>query len=111
MARLKTDDSWLLEQLAVLISLLSMTTIIALLAYYNGKPLITWHQVKFNAIVSVLATLARTAIIFSTASCLGQFKWIWFKEKPQNLEDFELISQAVQGTQGGSKLLLRTKSR
>lgn len=103
-------DSWWLEYAAAVTSLASLTAIIGLLASYDGKPQFQWHSVTLNAAVSVLSTLSRGTTAFAVASCLGQFKWIWFQKRRHHLSDFDLIGQASKGPYGALQILFSKNS-
>jgi hypothetical protein len=77
----------------------------------DGAPVRTWHNITLNAAVSILATLTRGMILISTASCLGQYKWIWFKEQRRPLPDFEVINEASKGPTGALRLLILSIKR
>jgi hypothetical protein len=66
------SNSWLLEIVSILISLLSIVAISALLGYYNGKLLFKWHNVTLNTVISVFATLARISLILAVSSSIGK---------------------------------------
>ena len=98
-----------IELLALVLGAASMGGMIWLLAYYDDKPIFEWHHVTLDAEVSVLSAIVRGILLISVGSCLSQFRWIWFNEKPQPLPDFEIISNAAHGPVGSLRLLWRTR--
>jgi hypothetical protein len=92
-----------------MISTASLSCAGILLLKYDGKPIQEWTQtVTLNATISVLATLARTTMLLSTAACISQYGWIWYQGEMYPLGDFELIAQASKGPGGSLKMLLRS---
>jgi len=102
-----TPNTWFAESMALSVSFFSLLGICSLLQRYDRTPVVEWHRVNLNAAVSALATLSRGMMLLSTASCLGQLKWIWFNEKLQPLHDFEIINEAARGPSGALRLLFK----
>jgi len=103
------SDKWYAESFALAIAAASLSSAGILLYYYDKKPITEWNnKLTLNATISVLATLARTMMLVSTATCLSQYGWIWFKGEMYPLADFELITQASRGPGGSLKMLLRS---
>lgn len=101
-------DFWIAECAALSLSSGSILGICWLLYHFDGTPNRKWHDVPLNAAVSTLTTLARGMILMVMASCLGQYKWIWFKQQLRPLTDFELINEASRGPAGSMRLLGET---
>lgn len=104
-------DTWRLECVAIGASIMSLTTIVILLARYDGTPILEWHGITLNATVSSLSTVVRGMLLLSVGSCLSQFKWIWFNKRLQPLPDFEKINEAARGPLGSLRLLVHTRLR
>lgn len=69
-------DSWWPEVAATGLSVVCTIAIAAILATLNGKPAPALsYGLTLNAIVSVLATTSKAAMIFAVSSALGQLKW------------------------------------
>jgi hypothetical protein len=70
-------DWWLLEILSWTISAMCIGTIIGILYFYDGKRIPNWRVELFtlNGLISMLAGLAKAALLLPTAEALGQFKW------------------------------------
>ena len=103
-----TENTWFAECYALSLSLASIMGICSLLHHYDGTPNRKWNHVTLNAAVSTITTFSRSMILLAMASCLGQFKWIWFQKQHRPLPDFEFISEASRGPAGSMRLLLRT---
>lgn len=103
---------WLLELISWVFSAVCMTTIIAVLWYFDGRQL---PQLKLgitlNGFISVFSNLARASLILPTAEALGQLKWNWFRKESKTMMDFEILDSASRGPWGAFLLLLRTRGR
>lgn len=68
-------ESWWPEVAAVGLSAACIIAIAVVLATFNGKPAPALsYGLTLNAIVSVLATTSKAAMIFAISSALGQLK-------------------------------------
>ena len=67
-------DSWLVEILSIVPSLVSLTAILVLLAYYSKKPFVDWHRVTLNTVISIFAITSRIALVVALSSSLGQLR-------------------------------------
>lgn len=78
-----------------------------MLRVYDGKPLPALpHGLTLNAIISVLATGSKSALLFSVASNITQWKWIWYREqKMRKLSDLQVFEDACRGPLGAVQLL------
>lgn len=104
--------SWGLELLSVGISLASITAIIVILHFENGKPLTTWKfALTLNTIIAVLGTLSRTTLAFALSSCVGQQKWNWLRRKTDHLAAFERFDEASRGPWGATRLFFWLRAR
>ena len=77
-----------------------------LLAYQN-KPLASWrfHYLP-NSLVSQLMTISRSALMFSTASCLSQLFWLHIQKEPRTLSEFRAYDNASRGPAGAAFMLV-----
>lgn len=104
--------SWVLEIIAIIISVAAIVSIIALLHRENGRPLSAWKlAITLNTIVAALGTLARTTLAFALSACVGQQKWNWLKRKPDVLVAWERFDEASRGPWGGARLLVWLRAR
>ncbi|KAM0814578.1 hypothetical protein AB5N19_00368 [Seiridium cardinale] len=105
-------QSWGLEIGAIVLSLGSMVTGIAVLRSQNEKTLESWTFVlSLNTLVSILGVIARTTLAFAIGSCIGQQKWNWFRGRQDQLVAFEKFDEASRGPWGSVKLLYWLKAR
>jgi len=99
-------NGWTWEVLSVALSWACIISIAAILWHYDGK---TFPSVPggitLNAIVSTLATVAKSSLMFASSALLGQMKWDWFEEKPRPLYHLDLYDEACRGPLGATKLL------
>ena len=104
------SDSWMLECLAMIVSILALISIGVMLGLYNGKPLSAWsHTISLNTALSTLATVMKGFMMIPIGSCLSQLKWHWYSKKKRALHDFGIFDQASRGPWGSMMLLIRLK--
>jgi hypothetical protein len=103
-------DTWFLEIASLLLGIGAFIVIIVLLSHYDGKQQFQWNGVTLNAVVSVLATIARIGIVVPVAEALAQWKWMHFSNGYKPLSDFGLLDDASRGTRGSLLLLWEKKS-
>lgn len=109
--RKQVEDTWLLQTLAIVFSILSIGAIAVLLAHYDNKSIFDWNGVTLNAVVAVFAAITKALLAFAISDCLGQSKWIWFSWQQRPLKDLDLIDNASRGPLGSLKLLRRPVGR
>jgi len=92
-----TLDTWVPEILALLASTASIVAITAILKYYDGtiSPKLP-YGITLNAIVSVLATISRSMLIFAISMCIGQLKWCWYHERKRKVEDIQTMVRVTK---------------
>ena len=101
------QDTWLLEIIALIFSILAFAAIGGLLRGYEGKPFPNLaHGLTLNTIVSVLATASKSALIFVVAASIGQLKWLWFREKNRSLSDMQSFDDASRGPMGSLIIMI-----
>lgn len=82
--------AWALEFLAWLFGAVTLTILIIVLGFFNGKPLREWNSsISVNTLVNVLTTIASTALIFPVTSAIAQLKWLWLQKKTRSVADFD----------------------
>jgi hypothetical protein len=102
------QDTWLLEIIALIFSILAFAAIGGVLRGYEGKPFPNLaHGLTLNTIVSVLATASKSALIFVVAGSIGQLKWLWFREKNRSLSDIQTFDDASRGPMGSLTILIQ----
>jgi hypothetical protein len=101
---------WLWEIISIFVSLICMACIVVVLLSYHNRPIPSLPAgLTFNALVSLLATLSKAAMLVTVASCISQLKWHWFSST-RKMRDFELFDQASRGPWGSFGLIARTRS-
>ncbi|KAL8790578.1 MAG: hypothetical protein Q9195_006258 [Heterodermia aff. obscurata] len=84
-----------------------MGAIIAVLAFEDGKQVDQWgFRITPNAVVSFIATLAKSSLLLVTAETIGQLKWLHYHGRPHELSDMKLFDEASRGPLGSLKLLI-----
>lgn len=95
---------WWLEIAAVAISIACMMAAITVLANFNNTRLSDWSlSLQPNTIISILVTVAKSAMLFSVSTCLSQLKWRHFQARPAgrplgHLQDFDEASRGPLGS-------------
>lgn len=103
-------DWWMGELLAILLSIVAFFAIILVLRKYDGHNIPTLpHNIPLNFVVSTLATVSKSLLLFAVASALGQFKWLWMFFKQRRLQDLQIFDDASRGPLGASRLLASKK--
>jgi hypothetical protein len=113
-ANFRSSDGWTWEILMLGLSLASFAALIVMLSVYQGKstpqlPL----DITFNAIISTLATISKSAALLVVAASMSQYKWLLLRDTKQdcNLRDVQLIDDASRGLWGSIKLLPCIRNR
>jgi hypothetical protein len=100
-----TLDSWLYEGVALAFSIGCLTTLVGLLSVYDGQETPSLpYSITLNALVSILATAAKSSMLFAIAGTLGQLKWAWFADS-RELSDIQTFDDATRGPWGAIVLL------
>ena len=87
-----TLDTWVPEILALFISSASIVATTAILMRYNTlrSPELP-YGITLNAIVSILAVISRSMLIFAVSMCIGQLEWCWYHERKRRVEDLQTM--------------------
>jgi hypothetical protein len=102
-----TLGSWWQEMLAISVSVAALVSTAGVLLAYQNQPLSSWtFRYLPNSVVSQLMTVSRSALMFSTASCIGQLAWLHIKRKPQALSDLQRFDDASRGPAGAVSMLV-----
>ena len=103
-------DWWMGELLAILLSIIAFSTIIVILREFDDHTLPRLpHNIPLSFVVSTLATVSKSSLLFAIASAFGQFKWLWMSSKQRRLQDLQDFDEASRGPLGASKLLISRK--
>jgi len=104
------NNSWSYEIMSILLAFSALGGIIAVLAYFDGKPLPSWpSSITINAVIAVLATITTACMSVPLSSGLGQLKWIRFKQGRAPLSDMEMFDDASRSVFGALGLLFRAR--
>jgi len=99
---------WILEAFALLVSTSSLLSLTAVLTIFNGRAASDWNgPVSLNAVVSILATVARSSLIFPLTNGISQWKWMSLRMHEQPLISLQHYDEASRGVWGAVKLLVR----
>lgn len=100
---------WAWEIISILFSIICMGAIVGVLFTYHSKAVPTLPSgLTLNALISLLATISKAAMLVSVTSCLSQLKWQWFRH-PQKLVHFNTLDEASRGPWGSFGLLLKIR--
>lgn len=106
----RKTGTWTFEIVSLLFAVAAVASIIAILAYYDGKPLPSWpYEITLNALIAVLTTVANAAMAVPLSSGLGQLKWERFKTGYEPLTDMEVLDDASRGALGALTLLRKMR--
>lgn len=86
---------WSQELLVLLGGFASFIGLTVLLATFNHRPIFHSNGITLNTIISTLSVAMKALILFATAECIRQWKWIIFYRKERELMDFERIDLAI----------------
>ena len=104
--------SWLWEICGGVFSLACLVAIIIILYKIQGTSLSSWKfRIRQNTLVSIFATLAKSALIIPVAACIGQLKWVHFKDKPDTLTKLDIFDEASRGPWGSLVFLWDLRGR
>lgn len=104
-------ETWIPEISVICLSLGCLAAIGAILLIYDGKPSPELpSSITLNAIISILATASKAALIFAVSASMSQLKWTWY-EKGQRLKDFQNFEDASKGPFGALLLLTSKPAR
>jgi Protein of unknown function (DUF3176) len=102
-----SGGSWTVEIISFAIALLSLATIIGVLAHYNGESMPNWPSgMTLNTLIAVLTAIANAALASPLQQGMSQLKWIIFKREIRPLTDMEVFDDASRGIWGSIKLLV-----
>ncbi|KAF2807923.1 uncharacterized protein BDZ99DRAFT_522530 [Mytilinidion resinicola] len=104
-------DWWWWELFSWLVSFFATAAILVVLLLRSEQPLPHWPLgLSINAYISILAAIAKAALILPVSEAIGQLKWVWFK-KESKLMDFFTFDSASRGPWGSLMLIWTTKCK
>lgn len=106
-------NTWIPEIAALVFSIVCAAAIATLLAVYNGRPVPKIPTgITLNAMIAILATASKSALLFTLSNSLGQLKWVWVRhESSRSLQDMEMFDNASRGPFGAATMLFSHFSR
>lgn len=105
-------SSWFWELAAMTLSCFSLVLTLAILHFFDGKPLESWAlYLSLGTIISTLAQISRTSLAFAITPCFGQAKWNWFSQRGDDVLVFRTFDEASRGPLGSLQLLWKLKCR
>lgn len=101
---------WIWELGSLLLSTLCVVAILILMLQFDGQPIPSWgYGITINGVISVLAVIAKSALILPVAEAISQLKWHWYWSNHRPLLDFDFLDAASRGPLGCLRLLSRPK--
>ncbi|PYH42146.1 DUF3176 domain-containing protein [Aspergillus saccharolyticus JOP 1030-1] len=98
---------WMFEILSCGIAIGALVAIIVVLHTYDGQPMPDWpHGITLNALVSLLVTVMKAAMVYPITEGLSQLKWSWFNRR-NRLNDLVLLDAASRGAVNAVLVLFR----
>jgi hypothetical protein len=100
-----TWTGWWWEEIAFLsLSWAFFLWVVILLGCGNHSPLSKWEPLKPNSVLAILTTLTRAALLVPIISCIGQLKWLHYRN-PNSLDHLDLFDSTAPGPWGSLLLL------
>lgn len=97
--------SWIWEIASATLSIVCIALLIGFLAYMNKAPYSNWqYQASPNTVVSIIATVAKAAMLVPVSSCISQLKWTQY-QTPKPLYHIYVLDQASRGPWGALEVL------
>ncbi|KAI1330236.1 hypothetical protein F5Y16DRAFT_363512 [Xylariaceae sp. FL0255] len=98
---------WLIELASLLIAVSALVGIFFLLAFSANKPQPALPSlISINALLSILTSVMKAAILFPVARGISELKWIWYS-RPRPLGDIDRWDAASKGPLGSFLLICR----
>jgi len=99
---------WWWELGAILVSLISMSLILTILCYMNGRLLSDWKlPIQLNSLIAIFSTFARSALMLALAEGLSQLKWNHFEKRHSTLDRLQIYDEASRGPWGSVMYLVK----
>ncbi|KAI9698028.1 MAG: hypothetical protein M1836_004381 [Candelina mexicana] len=103
---------WLWEILSLVTSIGATAGIVGVLLHFDSRPLPKWpYSITLNALISVLATISKAALLLPISEALSQLKWLWFRTGRKPLDDFDKFEQASRGPWGSARLFFQLRAK
>lgn len=103
--RFDFTGSWLWEIGGATLSNICIALLIAFLKYVDRTAYASWeYRLSPNAIISIIMTIAKAAMLVPVSACLSQLKWNQYQvQKP--LYNMQILDQASRGPLGAFEVL------
>lgn len=89
---------WLIDLASLIASVLCLVAMLILLLVYRNKAVPELSMgLTFNAMISVLITAAKVAMLSAVSSAVGQIKWKWFRQNRSPLRNLDIFDEASRG--------------
>lgn len=111
---LPTLREWKWELLACIFSLACMAAIVAILSTFQGKALQDWNLpggILPNSVVSIFATLSKSAMLYVLGEGISHLKWIYFQQRGHRVLHMQTFDDASRGPWGSLILIRRIRWR
>ncbi|KAI0536019.1 hypothetical protein GGR58DRAFT_528840 [Xylaria digitata] len=101
------SDTWLWEILSIILSGVCFALTLVLLKIYDQRPPPQFiYGITLNALISILTTFSKSALLVVVAGAISQLKWRWFQNtNGKSLLDTQLFDDASRGPWGSVVIL------
>ncbi|PLB44450.1 hypothetical protein P170DRAFT_513631 [Aspergillus steynii IBT 23096] len=104
-----SGGSWVWEIASETVSIVCLALLIVFLVWVDGSSYTKWqYHISPNSIVSIMATIARAALLVPVSACIGQLKWV-HSSTSRELYRLQTLDEASRGPWGSLGLLVTTK--
>ena len=99
--------TWLWEIISIAVAVGLIVAIATLLATYNGRRTPDWgERINLNALLAILSTVLRAALVVVVSQIISQRKWDWFATtRRRPLSDLQQFDSGSRGSVGAIRLL------
>lgn len=98
--------AWAFEIATLVLAAGLIVAIAVLLASYNGVPNPDWGvHINLNALLALLSTILRAALVVLAAQIISQRKWDWFAGSARPVSDLQRYDSGSRGSLGALQLL------
>ncbi|KAI1126506.1 hypothetical protein F5Y10DRAFT_211333 [Nemania abortiva] len=101
------SDTWLWEILSIVLSGICFALTLVLLRIYDQRaPPQFIYGITLNALIAILTTFSKSALLVVVAGAISQLKWRWFQSpNGKSVLDTQLFDDASRGPWGSAVLL------
>lgn len=94
-------ESWWWEIGSAALSVAALVLLMLFLTYLQGTAYASWaYRISPNAIISIMVTVGKAAMLVSVTNCLSQLKWNQYRVRRPlyNLQAFDQASRGIFGS-------------